>query len=160
MSAINTVPANVVDFINLEADLLDHKDYDDWLKLWTSEGLYIVPVDTQETDFVNTLNFAYDDDAMRQLRVARLQGGESVSSVALDKTVRVMSRFRVLEETETLVRVRCAMILNEIRTDKLLSYPGDVEYELRKQPEGLKIEKKVVRLLHAASHLATVAFIF
>ena len=160
MTSNNQVPSNVVDFINLEADMLDHKSYEDWLQLWTDDGVYIVRVDTQETDFLNTVNFAYDDAAMRRLRVARLLGGESVSSVALDKTVRSVSRFRLLEETETTVRVRCALILNEVHTGNLRTYPGDVEYELVKHPDGLKIEKKIVRLLHAASHLATVAFIF
>ena len=119
MTSNNQVPSNVVDFINLEADMLDHKSYEDWLQLWTDDGVYIVPVDTQETDFLNTVNFAYDDAAMRRLRVARLLGGESVSSVALDKTVRSVSRFRLLEETETTVRVRCALILNEVHTGNL-----------------------------------------
>jgi 3-phenylpropionate/cinnamic acid dioxygenase small subunit len=160
MISNNKVPSNVVDFINLEADLLDHKSYEEWLQLWTDDGLYIVPVNTQETDFANTLNFAYDDAEMRRLRVVRLMGGESMSSVALDKTVRSVSRFRLLEETESTVRVRCAMMLTEVRTGNLLTYPGDVEYVLAKHPAGLKIDKKIVRLLHAASRLATVAFIF
>ncbi len=160
MTLNNKVVANVVDFINLEADLLDHKNYEEWLQMWTDDGVYIVPIDTQATDFENTVNFAYDDAEMRRLRVARLLGGESISSVALDKTVRSVSRFRLLEESETMVRVRCAMILTEVRTGNLLTYPGDVEYILLKQAEGLKIQKKVVRLLHAASRLATVAFIF
>lgn len=160
MTSKNTVPANVIDFINLEADLLDHKSYEDWLQLWTDDGLYIVPVDTEETDFANTLNFAYDDAEMRRLRTARLMGGESLSSAALQKTVRSVSRFRLLEETETTVRVRCAMTLNEVRAGRLLTYPGDVEFELVKGAENLRISKKIVRLLHASSHLATVAFIF
>lgn len=160
MTLNNTVTANVVDFINLEADLLDHKSYEEWLQMWTDDGVYIVPVNTQETDFENTVNFAYDDAEMRRLRVARLLGGESISSVALDKTVRSVSRFRLLEESESMVKVRCAMILTEVRTGNLLTYPGDVEYVLLKHAEGLKIQKKVVRLLHAASRLTTVAFIF
>ncbi|MFT3760198.1 aromatic-ring-hydroxylating dioxygenase subunit beta [Thauera sp.] len=160
MTSKNTVAANVIDLINLEADLLDHKSYDEWLQLWTDDGLYIVPVDTQTTDFANAVNFAYDDAEMRHLRTARLMGGESVSSGALDKTVRSVSRFRLLEETETTVRVRCATTINEVRAGRLLSYPGDVEFELVKGEEGLRIRKKIVRLLHAASYLATVAFIF
>lgn len=160
MTSNNTVPASVIDFINLEADLLDHKSYQDWLQLWTDDGLYIVPVDTEASDFANTVNFAHDDAEMRRLRTARLLGGESLSSVALDKTVRSVSRFRLLEETETSVRVRCAMVLNEVRAGRLLIYPGDVEFELVKDAQGFRIRKKIVRLLHAASHLATVAFIF
>jgi 3-phenylpropionate/cinnamic acid dioxygenase small subunit len=160
MTSPTTVSAKIVDFINFEADMLDHKNYSEWLDLWTENGFYIVPVDIHAIDFVNTLNFAYDDAEMRRLRVARLQSGESMSTVALDKTIRSVSRFRLIEESEHCFRVRCAMILNEMRAGILLTYPGDVEYELVKCAEGLKIDKKIVRLLHATSHLSTVAFIF
>lgn len=154
------IASSVIEFINHEADLLDNKEYREWLGLWHHEGLYIVPVDVHETDFANTLNFAYDDAEMRELRVARLLSGESVSSLALDRTVRQVSRFRVLEENDERIRLRYAMTLNEVRAGRLLICPGEVELELVRQADGLKILRKVVRLLHASSHLPTVAFIF
>lgn len=158
--ADNSMFQQAIDFINLEADLLDHKDYVHWLDLWLEEGKYVVPVDIRETDFANTLNFAYDDHAMRKMRVARLQSGESVSSEAQDATVRSMSRFRLLEEDDEALRVRCAMFLSEIRLAKPLLYPADVEYRLVKTPDGLRLFTKVVRLINAGHHLNTVAFIF
>lgn len=156
----NSTYQQAIEFINLEADLLDHKAYGEWLALWQREGVYVVPVDIRETDFANTLNFAYDDHAMREMRVARLQGGESVSSEAQDATVRSMSRFRLLEEDDQAIRVRCAMFLSEVRLAKPLLYPADVEYRLAKTAEGLRLHTKVVRLINAGHHLNTVAFIF
>lgn len=149
-----------IDFINREADLLDHKAYADWLGLWERDGTYVVPVDIHETDFANTLNFAYDDHAMREMRVARLQNGESVSSEAQEGTVRSLSRFRLLEESDQEIRLRCAMFLSEVRLAKPLLYPANVEYRLTKTPEGLRLHTKVVRLINAGHHLNTVAFIF
>ncbi|MBB3139595.1 aromatic-ring-hydroxylating dioxygenase subunit beta [Halomonas organivorans] len=149
-----------IDFINQEADLLDHKAYSEWLGLWERDGKYVVPVDIHETDFANTLNFAYDDHAMREMRVARLQNGESVSSVAQEGTVRSMSRFRLLDEDDQAIRLRCAMFLSEVRLAKPLLYPANVEYRLTKTSKGLRLHTKVVRLLNAGHHLNTVAFIF
>ncbi len=149
-----------IDFINSEADLLDHKAYADWLGLWERDGIYVVPVDIHESDFANTLNFAYDDHAMREMRVARLESGESVSGEAQEGTVRSLSRFRLLEESDQEIRLRCAMFLSEVRLAKPLLYPANVEYRLTKTPAGLRLHTKVVRLINAGHHLNTVAFIF
>ena len=84
-------------FVWLEADLLDSAGYDAWLALWTPTSRYVVPIDPGTTDFENTLNYAYDDAAMRQKRADRLTSGQSVSASPVARTVRLISRFRLLE---------------------------------------------------------------
>jgi 3-phenylpropionate/cinnamic acid dioxygenase small subunit len=152
--------AQVTEFIGYEADLLDHKGYQEWLTLWTETGLYIVPTDLKETDYLNTLNLALDDAAMRRLRVARLENGESVSALSVGDTVRMMSRVRILEASDEVVIARCAMTLNELRHGQLVTYPANVEYILKPSADGFRMEQKVVKLLHADGFLRTVSFIF
>lgn len=152
--------AQVTEFIGYEADLLDHKCYQEWLSLWAEEGLYIVPADLKATDYLNTLNLALDDADMRRMRVARLENGESVSALSVGDTVRMMSRVRILEAGDEVVIARCAMTLNELRHGKLVSYPANVEYILRRAGDGFRMEQKVVKLLHADGFLRTVSFIF
>ncbi|MBR9884279.1 MAG: hypothetical protein GYB21_11750 [Oceanospirillales bacterium] len=152
--------AQVTEFISYEADLLDHKSYQEWLSLWTDSGLYIVPTDLDETDYLNTLNLALDDADMRRMRVARLENGESVSAMSVGSTVRMVSRVRILEAGDDLVIARCAMTLNELRHGKLVTYPANVEYTLKPGADGFKLEQKVVKLLHADGFLRTVSFIF
>jgi len=151
---------NVTAFLWHEADLLDHKAYQSWLELWAGDGLYIVPAELDAEDYENSLNLALDDADMRRMRVARLESGESVSARSTLNTVRMLSRVRVLEAGDDLVIARCAQTLNEMRHGKLVTYPADVEYRLRPGPEGFRIERKVVKLLHADSFLRTVSFIF
>ncbi|KTT34175.1 aromatic-ring-hydroxylating dioxygenase, partial [Pseudomonas oryzihabitans] len=86
----------VTAFIWQEGDMLDHGDYQAWLDQWTAQGLYIIPIDPKETDPENSLNYAYDDHHMRQLRVQRLISGESISTSPQPRTVRTLSRMRVL----------------------------------------------------------------
>ena len=71
-----------VRFIWAEADMLDQHQYQDWLALWTPDGKYVIPGAAEGDDFENSLNYAYDDDAMRKLRVARLIGGMSISAAS------------------------------------------------------------------------------
>ncbi|SIQ39669.1 aromatic-ring-hydroxylating dioxygenase subunit beta [Marinobacterium stanieri] len=159
---VNTQVLNdVTAFIWQEADLLDHKGYQEWLQLWSDDGLYIVPAEFAADDnYEDTLNLALDDADMRRMRVARLEDGESVSANATGNTVRMISRVRVLEAGEDLVIARCAMTLNEMRHGKLVTYPADVEYQLQPSADGFRLARKVVRLMHADSFLRTVSFIF
>jgi len=105
-------------FLWAEGDMLDHTEYADWLKLWTDTGLYIIPIDPNETDHENTLNYAYDDAQMREKRTTRLLSGEAISSAPLARTVRSVSRVRLLAEDGDKVTVRCAQDLREFRKDR------------------------------------------
>lgn len=146
-------------FIDLEADMLDFEDYQTWLDLWTPSGTYIVPIDPKETDFANTLNYAYDKAEMRNMRVTRLLSGEAVSTQTTEKTVRQMGRFRVLEDSDTHVTVRCSMYLSECRHGNLKTYPADVTYTLLKADSEFRIEEKIVRLQNADAHLSSIGYI-
>ncbi len=65
---MNTSPIlnAAIQFINPEADLLDQGEFREWLALWRAEGMYIIPIDQQTTDFANVLNYAYDNHEMRE----------------------------------------------------------------------------------------------
>ncbi len=146
-------------FIDAEADMLDFEQYAEWLDLWTPEGTYVVPIDPKETDFSNTLNYAYDKEEMRKLRVARLESGEAVSTQTTDKTVRQMGRFRILDENDTHVDVRCSMYLSECRHGNLKTYPADITYKLLKADGEFRIEEKVIRLQNSNSYLSSIGYI-
>jgi 3-phenylpropionate/cinnamic acid dioxygenase small subunit len=146
-------------FLWQEADMLDHAEYAQWLESWTADGLYIVPIDPQETDFANTLNYAYDDAGMREKRVARLGSGESISTSPLPRTVRDVSRFRILSNDGSNVTVRCAQNLREFRKDVLKHYTADVSFELVRSGGSFLIRRKIVRLINATDTLQGIGYI-
>ena len=63
LSLLNQVTA----FISIEADMLDFEEYNAWLDLWSDTGVYVVTIEPIETDFANTLNYAYDKAELRRL---------------------------------------------------------------------------------------------
>ncbi len=146
-------------FLWAEGDMLDHTEYADWLKLWTDTGLYIIPIDPNETDHENTLNYAYDDAQMREKRTTRLLSGEAISSAPLARTVRSVSRVRLLAEDGDKVTVRCAQDLREFRKDRFRQHTADVTYELVKAGDGFLIERKVIRLINSTDTLTAVGYI-
>jgi len=155
LNLLNQVTA----FIWQEGDMLDHGEFANWLSLWSPKGTYIIPIDPRQEDFENSLNYAYDDHHMRELRVQRLTGGESISTSPQPRTVRTLSRFRVLSETDTQVTVRCAQNLREFRKDALKHYSADIVYELERHGDDFRIQRKVVRLINSDDTLAGIGYI-
>lgn len=151
--------AEAMEFAWLEADLLDHASYDEWLALWTPEARYVVPIEPAETDFENTLNYAYDDHAMRQKRVERLRSGQSVSASPIARTVRLLSRFCMLKSDERGCEIRCAQLLTEFRRGRERTYTADVTYRLVRGGAGLLIDQKVIRLINATEGLRGISYI-
>ena len=157
----NTILFNQVsEFLSMEADMLDHREYQDWLKLWSPSGVYIVPADFTATDYKNALNVAYDDEHMRQLRVERLEGGEAVSTAVALPTVRLISGVRITDVSDQRISVRCSYCLYENKGGDLRPYPAQAEFELVPSDGSFLIEKKLVKLLRAGQYLATISYIF
>lgn len=143
----------------LEADLLDGRDFDAWLGLWSETGIYAIPTDRAATDFAATLNYAYDDAAMRAMRVKRLQNGHAVSSTPAPVTIRTVSRFRVLSSDAGSITVRGAQHLWEYKLGRSRFWAADVTWRLVRTAEGLKIEEKVIRFIDAGDALMAMAFL-
>jgi len=155
LNLLNEVTA----FIWQEGDMLDHGEYDTWLKLWTEKGTYIIPINPQETDYENTLNYAYDDHHMRGLRVQRLTGGESISTSPQPRTVRTISRLRVLADDGVNVTVRAAQNIREFRKESLKHYSADLTYTLVRAEGGFRIHRKVIKLINSDDTLAGIGYI-
>lgn len=152
--------AHVAEFISLEADILDQYDYQAWLSLWVEEGKYVVPVEPEEQNFEDTLNYAYDNAAMRDMRVRRLTSGKSMSASHAARTLRNVSRFRVLgTEANGDLRVRNAQTLIEYKFDRHRTFAANVEWVLRPEGDSFRIVQKVVRLINGGDSLTGLTFL-
>ena len=147
------------EFVSLEADLLDHACYEEWLALWTPTSRYVVPIDPAATEFEDTLNYAYDDHEMRRKRTERLISGQSVSASPVARTVRLLSRFRILEADGVCCELRCAQLLTEHRRGRMRTYAANLSYRLVREAGTLKIDQKVVRLINSTEALGGISYI-
>lgn len=145
----NTLTLQVAaEFLWREADMLDRRDYDGWLDLWTDDGLYIVPIERDLEDYADVLNYAYDDKEMRRMRVIRLTSSHSMSALTASNTVRTVSRFVVLSQDDGQITVRAAQHLVDYRRDRLLTLAADVEATIIQTSDGLKLAEKIVHLIN------------
>ncbi|GAL96014.1 MULTISPECIES: aromatic-ring-hydroxylating dioxygenase subunit beta [Acetobacter] len=150
-----------IELITLEADMLDHGEFREWLKLYTEDGLYAVPIDpdAKVEDLEKILNYAYDNAEMREKRVERLLGGRSISAAPPARTVRLLSRYRMLETGTGSCTLRCAQFLTELRQGRERYYAANVTFRLKKMEERFCIDQKIVRLLTSTEALTAVSYI-
>lgn len=146
-------------FIWAEADMLDRRDYEAWLALWSDDGFYTLPIgDTQ--DFDDALNLCHDDAHMRRERITRFQQGFSISSAPPARTVRTLSRFVIEAVDGDDVRVRCAEHLIEDKFGRQRVWAADLTYTLIVTPGGFQIRHKVARLLNSDGMLNSFSYLF
>lgn len=147
-------------FIWREAEMLDRQEYADWLKLWTEQGIYVIPIDREEGDYASELNIAYDDAAMREMRVKRLKSGFAMSSAPSARTVRTTSRFVIDGTDGDATVVRCAQVLVEFKFERTRVVGADMIYRLVRRDGGLALDGKVVRLLNSDDPLWGIGYLF
>ncbi|WP_241387645.1 aromatic-ring-hydroxylating dioxygenase subunit beta [Rhodococcus sp. CH91] len=137
-----------IELVWKEAEALDAKDYKSWEQMYTHDGIYVIPIDPDTTDFTSSLNMVYDDARMRRLRVERMLQGYSPSAVAAARTVRVISRFTAHEITDTSVTIRSAQIVNAFKRNEFLTLGADLTHTIVFDDEGGdKISLKIIRLI-------------
>ena len=151
--------SEAIEFIWLEADLLDAQQYPEWLALWTATGHYVVPIERDGDDHAAQLNVVYDDQSMRAARVKRLMSGLSMSANPSARTVRTVSRFRRLDDVDGAAVIRCAQHLVEYKYDRTRILAADVTFRLVRAGAGLGIERKVVRLVNSDDALFGIGYL-
>jgi 3-phenylpropionate/cinnamic acid dioxygenase small subunit len=148
-----------IQFVWREADMLDRHDYKPWLKLWTTEGHYVIPVDRETEDYESVLNVAYDDAEMRDARVKRLKSGFSSSAAPPARTVRTVSRFVVLDDADGMT-LRAAQQVTEYKYERTRLLAADVTYRLVREGGMLLLDRKVVLLINSDDALHGIGYLF
>jgi 3-phenylpropionate/cinnamic acid dioxygenase small subunit len=79
MHATTLVERDLIDFVVREARLLDECRYDEWLDLWTDDGLYWVPLVPGQEEALHHNSHLNEDKLLRTLRVERLKSPRAFS---------------------------------------------------------------------------------
>ena len=151
--------ARAVQFIWREAEMLDRREYREWLELWDKDGTYVVPIDPRTSDFAATLNYAYDDHEMREKLVQRMTSGFSASASDAARTVRTVSRFTNASEEANTIEVRSAQILIAYKRGVPTIFAADLTHRIHCNGDELRLAQKVVRLIDSTDALNAIGFL-
>ncbi|MBC8731460.1 aromatic-ring-hydroxylating dioxygenase subunit beta [Paraburkholderia sp. UCT2] len=151
--------ARAIEFIWREAELLDRRDYREWLELWDPAGYYVVPIDPNTTDYAATLNYAYDDRHMRELRVQRMTSGYSASASDAARTVRTVSRFTLASDTADVVEVKSSQIIIAYKRGTSTIFAADLTHKISMASGEPRLVEKVIRLIDSTDALSAIGFL-
>ncbi len=151
--------ARAIEFIWREAEMLDRRDYRAWLDLWDPSGFYVVPIDPQATDFAATLNYAYDDQHMRELRVQRMVSGYSASASDAARTVRTVSRFTLTSDAADVVEVKSAQVIVACKRGASTIFAADLTHKISFATGEPRLVDKVIRLIDSTEALSAIGFL-
>ena len=159
LNGIDPRLGQAIELIWKEAALLDTKSYKEWLTLWDPAGKYVIPIERDAADYSKVLNYVYDDDNMRQLRVQRLTAGYAVSAVDAARTVRTLSRFTLAKASEHEVEVHSGQVVVAYKRDKNVLFAADLVHHIRLDGGQARISNKVVKLLNSTDTLNSIGFL-
>lgn len=150
-----------------ECRLLDELRYEEWLELFTEDGLYWLPVvDGEPEEAPDLISIVYDDSQRRAERVFRTLHTPVLDQNPRSRTVHMAGNVEV-DEAGDGVRIRCNQIIAEMRAggdrqvglNRTRVFAGRCEYRLRHENGQWRITLKKLLLIDADQPLYNLTFI-
>jgi benzoate/toluate 1,2-dioxygenase subunit beta len=140
----------VEQFLYRQADLLDTKRWEEWIGLFTDDGIYWMPPEpTYQTWDGTPAIFAEDKNLMR-VRMGRVLHPDAWSQRPLWGTNHVVSNVIIENESpngDVIARSRFHMM--ELRRDDVRHFAGSYMHQLKKTKEGYRIKLQRVDMTNA-----------
>lgn len=141
---------DLIDFLYEEVRMLDEGRFDEWLTLWTEDGMYWMPLDYKQQDPIHETSLMYEDQFMLRLRVERLNGARTFSQKPKSRCHHVIQRPYVDEMDHDAGRyvTTTQMHYVETRLDEQFLLALTARHDLVLRDGKLKIAQKRVDILN------------
>ena len=150
----------IEDFFFKEADLLDEREYDQWLDLLTEDIVYWMPMRknvsyanrNRDTTEENDLAWFHDDKDTLRKRVKQIQTGIHWADEPISRVSHVITNIRLTEPISSLAEgerttTKCRFIVYRNRVeDETDLFMGRREDTLTRLDGGLKIARRKIIL--------------
>src|SRR5438046_4647315 len=135
---------DLIDFVVLEARLLDAKRYEEWNALFTDDAMYWVPLVPDQEDGINHTSHLYEDKLLRDLRIERLKSPRAFSQQPPSRSHHLLQTPTVEEFDADANRyvVRSEFHYTESQGDELQFFVGTTFHHLVVRHGALRITLK------------------
>ena len=153
--------ADATQLLHREARLLDTGQFEEWLDLFTPDGIYWIPSRRDQSDPRGVASIIYEDRAILALRVQRLGEARAHALSPMPRTTHLIGNVELVDEKpgESTAGVDCALIVVEHRGDRQRIYSGRCTYALRRLENGLRIARKRVDLVDCDAILGPISIL-
>lgn len=149
-------------FVYAEVRCIDERRWDDWLKCFSDEGDYWIPLSPEDSAPGQALSILYEDKPKLRLRCERYSHPLVHSQIPPSQTSHLVSNVMLdgQDETTGQYRVTAQFIMYESRQDEMTAWTGTLKYLLVGQPDQLRIQRKKVILVNSTSQMETIQIPF
>ena len=140
----------VEQFLYHQADLLDRKEWERYIGLFTDDGVYWMPPEPSYTTWDGTPAIFAEDKNLMHVRMGRVLHPDAWSQRPLWGTNHVVSNVIIERESpngDVIARSRFHMM--ELRRDDVRHFAGSYMHELKKTAEGYRIKLQRVDMTNA-----------
>jgi 3-phenylpropionate/cinnamic acid dioxygenase small subunit len=133
-------------FLFHENRLLDENRYEEWVDLFSEDGLYWIPSNEFNIDPRTHVCVVYADKARLREVVVRARSGTFWAQEPPSRTSRLVGNI-LIEERLPDCRVRSKLLVTELRRGRQRHFAGTCRYRLRLLNGEWKIREKLVELI-------------
>lgn len=146
-------------FVFREARLLDEHRYEEWLSLWSDDGVYWIPCQHTDSDPLRQVSIIYDNRAKLSDRIARFISGAVLAQDPKSQIRRVISNIEIERNDGHDIAVASNFILVEARGGQQYVWCGRTIHGLREAGDQLKIARKKVLLVNSDQEMPVLQFL-
>jgi len=140
----------VEQFLYRQAELLDDKRWQDYIDLFTADGVYWMPADPQDTTWEGVPAIFAEDRNLMTVRMRRVLHPDAWSQRPLWGTNHVVGNVMIESESaqgDVVVRSRFHML--ELRRDQVRHFAGSYLHHLTQSKDGYRIKLQRVDMTNA-----------
>ena len=140
----------VEQFLYKQAELLDAKKWQDWIDLFTPDGVYWMPADPAHKHWDGMPAIFAEDKNLMHVRMGRVMHPDAWSQRPLWGTNHIVSNVaidKVAKNGDVTARSRFHMM--ELRRDDVRHFAGQYTHHLKKAKGGYRIKLQRVDMVNA-----------
>ena len=146
-------------FLIHEGRLLDDRRFEEWMELFTEDGLYWIPSTPNQADPYKIASLFFDDRELMKTRIDRLRHPRIHIQTPPSRTNHMVSNVIVEEADEAAgtYLVSSSMLMSECRLDIQRHFIGRQFHRLERAGDSFHIRLKRVHLINCDSPFEAMA---
>ena len=139
----------VEQFLYLQAELLDAKQWQAWMDLFDATGVYWMPVAPEQIEWEGSPSIFAEDKLMMEIRKGRVSHPNAWSQAPMWETNHLVSHVALEAVSDTTIQVRSRFHMMELRRDSVRHFGGSYRHTLLRDAAGaLRIRLQRVDLFN------------
>jgi 3-phenylpropionate/cinnamic acid dioxygenase small subunit len=136
-------------FLYRQSELLDNKLWQDYIDLFTDDGVYWMPVTPDQTEWEGSPSIFAEDKYMMEVRMGRVMHPTAWSQAPMWGTSHVIGNVVIESESAIEWVVRSRFHMMELRRDTVRHFGGTYRHTLVRDNGQLKIKLQRVDMFNA-----------